>query len=924
MADTFHIIEKALQQAITLNRSEAGEACRSLRQAPPSRPEANYNLGIMAIGVGEPDGTLLFLQNTLEANPTYRYHWLSYAEALLAAGRVQDAELALELGMRHGLSGAAAEALMARIADERRTSAAPPRHLRQRRGTNSRHPEPAGAKKAKHTESEASRLFGQAVAHHQRGRLAEAERLYRQALSLDAGHADSLNMLGIIAHQRGYLEVAIEMIGKAISLNEEVAEFHFNLGMLLSHQGRLEEAVVRYEHALAMKPEYPEALYNLGNALVGLGRLGEAVAAYEHAIAVRPEFPEALSSLGNALQGQGRLGEAIVSYEQALAIWPNFPEALSSLGNALMDNGSFDGAAVCYQQALAIRPDNPEAPCRLGSALCAQDKIEQAMKAALYALRIEEGPASRLLFCDCLKAAGPELYRSGQLELVYGLAVRAVTEAWVRPKDLACPCLSLALARNEALQRLMSRALEVWPGRFAAAVEPETWAALAGDPLLLCLLKATAIPQAECERLLACLRSAMLAAVEAAPAGEGDLVACFSALAQHCFITEYVFALPPEENERAGRLRDEVAAALAAEREVAPLALMAVAAYFPLHTLPRAGTLLCGEWPAEVREVLRQQIEEPGEEARLRDAIPRLTPIEEPLSAAVRAQYEQNPYPRWVREPASSEMSSLDACLHREFPLAPFDNQEQNGEMYILVAGCGTGQHPIQTARRFPRSRILAIDLSLSSLAYAARKSREAGITNIEYAQADMMHLGDLGRSFDVIEAVGSLMCLESPLDGWKLLLSLLRPGGFMRIGLYSELARECVVAARGHIAAQGYQGSQAEDIRRCRQEIMAQGADGPLARLLSLGDFYTTSECRDLLFHVQEARHTIPQIKENLMELGLTFIGFSLEPGVVRKYRSRFPEDYSRTSLDFWDLFEHEHPEVFTGLYQFWVQKNR
>jgi hypothetical protein len=143
-----------------------------------------------------------------------------------------------------------------------------------------------------------------------------------------------------------------------------------------------------------------------------------------------------------------------------------------------------------------------------------------------------------------------------------------------------------------------------------------------------------------------------------------------------------------------------------------------------------------------------------------------------------------------------------------------------------------------------------------------------------------------------------------------------------MRIGLYSELARGCIVAARNYIAEKGFQGARAEDIRQCRQDIMAMENDALMMRLLSLGDFYTMSECRDLIFHVQEHRHTIPRIKENLEELGLNFIGFSLEPRVVRQYRTRFPEDYSRTNLDLWNVFENENPDIFTGLYQFWVQK--
>ena len=116
---------------------------------------------------------------------------------------------------------------------------------------------------------------------------------------------------------------------------------------------------------------------------------------------------------------------------------------------------------------------------------------------------------------------------------------------------------------------------------------------------------------------------------------------------------------------------------------------------------------------------------------------------------------------------------------------------------------------------------MLAIDLSLSSLAYAQRKTRELGLPNIEYAQADVLALGSIGRSFDVIDASGVLHHLSDPAAGWRALLSLLRPGGLMRVGLYSELGRADIVAARQFIAERGFDATAA-DIRRCRQELLA------------------------------------------------------------------------------------------------------
>ena len=114
-----------------------------------------------------------------------------------------------------------------------------------------------------------------------------------------------------------------------------------------------------------------------------------------------------------------------------------------------------------------------------------------------------------------------------------------------------------------------------------------------------------------------------------------------------------------------------------------------------------------------------------------------------------------------------------------------------------------------------------------------------------------------IGRSFDVIDCSGVLHHMADPLEGWRVLLSLLRPGGLMHLGFYSEAGRDDVVAARSFIADRGF-GSTPAEIRRCRQELLKT----PLASVTRFSDFFSTSECRDLLFHVHEARMTIPAIK--------------------------------------------------------------
>ena len=153
-------------------------------------------------------------------------------------------------------------------------------------------------------------------------------------------------------------------------------------------------------------------------------------------------------------------------------------------------------------------------------------------------------------------------------------------------------------------------------------------------------------------------------------------------------------------------------------------------------------------------------------------------------------------------------------------------------------------------------------------------------------------------------------------------LVSLLARDGRMLVGLYSERSRQDVIAARAFIAERGY-APTAPDIRRCRQDLMSFEGGAPFSRLAARADFYVTGECRDLLFHVEEHRFTIPEIARLLAALALRFDGFLLNEEVATRYRDRYPDDPKMDNLDNWDCFEAAFPYAFSEMYIFWVQKD-
>jgi 2-polyprenyl-3-methyl-5-hydroxy-6-metoxy-1,4-benzoquinol methylase/tetratricopeptide (TPR) repeat protein len=471
--------------------------------------------------------------------------------------------------------------------------------------------------------------------------------------------------------------------------------------------------------------------------------------------------------------------------------------------------------------------------------------------------------------------------------------------------------------QSAAVAAPLKRLADAWPRQIPLAelFGAQGANAMAREAMLLALLQSKVVHDFELERLLTTIRrGSVQRALEAdRPPVDDDGLILFCALAQQCFLNEYVFALGDTERTQVQHVEDRIVAALGASAEIALLDLIVAASYLPLHRLPGAASLLTRAWPDAVGRLLTQQIREPLEEESDRNNIPALTPIDDAVSLQVQHQYEESPYPPWTAVP-QIEPTTVVHFLRDRLNIVPLSWPQTTVGVDILIAGCGTGSHSIDSALRFPKAHILAIDISRTSLAYARRKSRELGLTNIEYGQADILKLAVLGPRFDVIETVGVLHHLADPAAGWRVLLSLLRPHGLMLVGLYSATARQSLAAARAFITERGYRST---DIRACRQELIQRFGMPPFR------DFSSTSGCRDLLFNVMEHQFTIPQIGEFLDENRLTFLGFEqLPPDVLRQFQQQFPDAGAMSDLGSWHAFEQANPLTFGNMYFFWVQK--
>ena len=687
--------------------------------------------------------------------------------------------------------------------------------------------------------------------------------------------ADSPTVAGIAEHLRtGDLDRA-ERAGRAVLKREPRNADAWRLhAMAALEAGRLGKARTRLERAIALRPESSVLHSNHGAVLERLGDLESSYRAHDRALALDRAPADNWFNHGLVLLRLGRPAEAAASLEAARDRGPEDPEVRLNLGRALEQSGDGEGALRELRSALA---------CAAGPGERWAGEVREALRRVLAeAFPVEAAPDVRRLLVET--GVRPEL----------GPAAAAQLRIGAPPPD-----------DGPAAARFLA----------------------SGGRLLLDYLQGTVNLDPRLERVLAAARAERLrewsaaGAEEAAARAAGPEGRLAAALAVQCFHNEFVWWVSPEEEALLAAPAARLDRALAEDDAIDPASLAAdlllVSLYRPLSALAGADRLAAVRaeaWDPPVADLLRHALHGPREEARLARGLPALAAVGDPTSRAVGAQYEENPYPRWISLPPGPDLDLAEA-LARSYP----ERSARAPIEAVLAAGGGTGYEPLLAARQNPGAQVVSLDLSRASLAYGARMARGLGLGNVRFLQGDLLDVAALGERFDVILATGVLHHMADPVAGLRALAGALRPDGAIRIGFYSEYARQIVAKARAAAEAAGHGGGP-EGIRAFRREIV-EGGGGELRGLLRSADFYTVSSCRDLVFHVHERRFTIPKLAGALASAGLRPLGFQVSRETRSRYCRDFPGDPHLRSLDRLAEFERGRPEAFAGMYLLWAE---
>ena len=378
-------IEQALQQGVAAHKEgklqDAERIYRAILQSQPGHPDANHNLGVIAVFVNKADAALPLFEAALEANPKVEQFWLSYIDALIKEKHFDNAKKILEKAKKQGVDGEKLIELEKRLTSSslvRDSNLALPREslppsLKREKLSKKKKQKKAARHKSK-VKKPSDRQLADLVALYQSGRFNDAEKLATTISHDFPKHQLAWKVLGAVLAAKGNASQALNANQSAVALAPQDASAHSNLGNTLKDLGRLEDAEGSYKEAIALSPTFAEAHINLGATLQEMGRLEEAEASLRQAIALTPDCADAHNNLGITLQEVERLAEAEISYQQAITLRPDFAEAHGNLGELLKSLGRFSEAEASFHRAMALNPEDTEVRCNRLLCLFAQDK----------------------------------------------------------------------------------------------------------------------------------------------------------------------------------------------------------------------------------------------------------------------------------------------------------------------------------------------------------------------------------------------------------------------------------------------------------------------------------------------------------------------------------------------------------------------
>ena len=231
-------------------------------------------------------------------------------------------------------------------------------------------------------------ILTEAIQKHQAGDIADAEKMYRDALEIDSDHPHALHFLGVVHHQKGENEQAVRLIERSFARNPDFADAHSNMGAALFALERLPEAVEKFRRAIELDPLMADAHSNLAAILKEQGKIKAAIESYRAAHNASPASPKIIKRLADLYLAHDQFDDAVDWFSRYLSLAPDDAEVLSNLGYAHECQQNIDLAESCYRRAVELRPDSPEINNNIAGVLNRLGRVDEATEFYDRALNI--------------------------------------------------------------------------------------------------------------------------------------------------------------------------------------------------------------------------------------------------------------------------------------------------------------------------------------------------------------------------------------------------------------------------------------------------------------------------------------------------------------------------------------------------------
>jgi tetratricopeptide (TPR) repeat protein/SAM-dependent methyltransferase len=706
------------------------------------------------------------------------------------------------------------------------------------------------------------------------------------------------NLIGSSYFSLSDFSNAIKCFEKAINLNSNELISIFNLGSAYYELKNYEKSKKYFHNAIKIEPNSDYANYMLGN-IYFLDRSFEESEYYlNRCLQKNPKNSNAYNILGLIFDFRNDLDQAEAYFQKSVVLSDKNFNALNNLGNIFLQKNNLDLAKEYYQKAININPQLCEAYSNMGLICSRNGNFYESYQFYLKALKINGVHRDSLInLSQILSFLDLKVININELEMIITRILDL--KLYSKPKYIA-PLLPIILEKNRLFLELEENIQNYEINNFLSSFLKLN---------IFCkFLKLCPIPSLRIENFLKDTREKILMNKDTI-VYSSDNFSVIESIGINFFISEFVIEESDLERKNIRLLKEEIKNNNKVENKDLEIKILIISLYGKLeifdYNLTKSSKFLSN--------IFKLHIDDSQKEDEIKKNLISYSIIDDLVSQNVKNQYEQNPYPRWQSYEFIYEKKPFNQILNELSIQFHIDQNIDFKSPQVLIAGCGTGQHAIESYSRYLNSKITCIDLSLSSLAYANRKAIEKNIKNIDFFHCDILEIKNLpGDNFDVIESSGVIHHMQNPEHGLNNLISKLKNGGFIKLGLYSKYAREEI---------SDFRNLSKDDLKKIRNDLIKRN-DFEMKNIFRWSDFFSLSEFRDLLVHVQEHQFDCIELKKLLSNKNLNFLGFEFRnTSIINNFKSIYGSE-SLINLEKWHDFESKNKNTFSGMYQFWCQK--